>query len=58
MRRIIVASALALTLCAALLTSAVARAQSALPLVAATPYMGWDTYFAIANGFDEASILQ
>jgi len=58
LRRIIVASALALTLCAALLTSAVARAQSALPLVAATPYMGWDTYFAIANGFDEASILQ
>ncbi len=58
MRRIIVASALALALCAAWLTSPVALAQSAPPLVAPTPYMGWDTYFAIANGFNEASILQ
>jgi alpha-galactosidase len=58
LRRTIVASALALALSAALLTSAVARAQSAQPLVAPTPYMGWDTYFAIANGFNESSILQ
>jgi alpha-galactosidase len=58
LRRIIVTSALTLALCATLLTSAVARAQSAPPLVAPTPYMGWDTYFAIPNGFNEASILQ
>jgi alpha-galactosidase len=58
LRRIIVASALALALCATLPTSPAALAQSAPPLVAPTPYMGWDTYFAIANGFNEASILQ
>jgi alpha-galactosidase len=41
-----------------LLSSTDAGAQAQPPIVAPTPYMGWDTYFAIANGFDEASILQ
>ena len=26
-------------------------------MLAATPYMGWDTYFAFGGAFDEASIL-
>jgi alpha-galactosidase len=58
LRRATLASALALVLCAALLGSANAGAQPKPTVVAPTPYMGWDTYFAIANGFNEASILQ
>lgn len=62
MRRIALASALALALAAsALMAAASAGAQSsAAPatVVAPTPYMGWDTYFAITGGFDEATILE
>ena len=59
MRRATLASALALALCAAGATSVDAGAQPSKPtIVAPTPYMGWDTYFAIAGGFNEASILQ
>jgi alpha-galactosidase len=60
LRRITLASALALSLalCGGLLSGAAAGAQPAPALVAPTPYMGWDTYFAIANGFNESSILQ
>jgi hypothetical protein len=35
-----------------------ARAQSATTVLAATPYMGWDTYFALAGGFPETAILE
>jgi hypothetical protein len=35
-----------------------ARAQSATTVLAATPYMGWDTYFALAGGFPETTILE
>ena len=61
MRRIALASALVLTaaVCAAQLGGgAYASAQTAPKLLAATPYMGWDTYFALRGGFTEATILQ
>jgi len=60
LRRITLASALALSLalCGGLLSGAPARAQTATTLVAPTPYMGWDTYFAISGGFNETSILE
>ena len=56
-------AALASALCAALVFAApgattLARAQSAPAVLAATPYMGWDTYFALAGGFPESTILQ
>jgi alpha-galactosidase len=56
-------AALASALCAAALFAApgaatLARAQSAPPVLAATPYMGWDTYFALPGGFPESTILQ
>ena len=35
-----------------------AGAASAPPVLAATPYMGWDTYLALQGGFSEATILQ
>jgi hypothetical protein len=35
-----------------------ARAQSATAVLAATPYMGWDTYFALPGGFPETAILE
>ena len=61
MRRIGLASALALivAVCAAQLgAGASANAQTAPKLLAPTPYMGWDTYFALRGGFTEATILQ
>jgi alpha-galactosidase len=58
LRRIALASALALALCGGLLASASARAQSPAAVLSPTPYMGWDTYFAISGGFNETSILQ
>jgi alpha-galactosidase len=58
MRRAALASALALAVCATLLASAAARAQPNAPVLAATPYMGWDTYFALRGGFPETAILQ
>jgi len=58
LRRLALASTLALGLCAPALGAVNAGAQPAPAIVAPTPYMGWDTYFAIANGFNEASILQ
>jgi alpha-galactosidase len=56
-------AALASALCAALLfavpgAATLARAQSAPAVLAPTPYMGWDTYFALAGGFPESTILQ
>ena len=58
MRRVALASALALAVCGTLLATAAARAQPKAPLLAATPYMGWDTYFGLAGGFPETKILQ
>jgi hypothetical protein len=37
--------------------AATAHASGAAPL-AATPYMGWDTYFALGGRYSEATILQ
>jgi alpha-galactosidase len=57
MRRTLAASALAVAL-VALAGGAPARASAAsTPILAATPYMGWDTYFALAGGFPESTIL-
>ena len=58
MRRVALVSALALAACGTLLATAAARAQSKPAVLAATPYMGWDTYFALAGGFPETKILQ
>jgi alpha-galactosidase len=57
-RRITLASALALVLCAGALSTTGAGAQTKPALLAATPYMGWDTYFALPGGFPEAKILE
>ncbi|HEX4034092.1 MAG TPA: glycoside hydrolase family 27 protein [Solirubrobacteraceae bacterium] len=56
-------AALASALCAALVFAApsattLARAPSTPAVLAATPYMGWDTYFALKGGFPESTILQ
>jgi alpha-galactosidase len=60
-RRVRLASALALGLvaCATQLGggAVAARAQSPAPILAATPYMGWDTYFSLPGGYNEATIL-
>jgi alpha-galactosidase len=58
MRRVVLVSALALAACGTLLATAAARAQPKPAVLAATPYMGWDTYFALPGGFPEAKILQ
>jgi alpha-galactosidase len=62
LRRTALASALALALAAAVLAAAFARAQAAqatpATVVSPTPYMGWDTYFALTGGFNETSVLQ
>jgi alpha-galactosidase len=58
MRRVVLVSALALAACGTLLATAIARAQPKPAVLAATPYMGWDTYFALAGGFPETKILQ
>jgi len=64
MRRTIAASAAALA-CAVSLLAGVAGASAGPPsgpaqssFLAATPYMGWDTYFALPGGFPETKILQ
>ena len=58
MRRVALVSALALAACGTLLATAAARAQPKAAVLAATPYMGWDTYFALAGGYPETKILQ
>jgi alpha-galactosidase len=58
------ASALALALLGgSLLSTSPAHAQAAATqpattVLAPTPYMGWDTYFALPGGFPEATILE
>jgi alpha-galactosidase len=58
MRRVVLVSALALAACGSLFATAAARAQPKPAVLAATPYMGWDTYFALPGGFPETKILQ
>jgi alpha-galactosidase len=41
-----------------LFTGGAAWAQPAATVLAATPYMGWDTSYAIPGGFSEAAILE
>jgi alpha-galactosidase len=59
MRRTVLASAAAALSAFALLAGgATASAQPEPAFLAATPYMGWDTYFALPGGFPETTILQ
>jgi alpha-galactosidase len=59
MRRTVLASvAAALSALAFLAGGTTADAQSGSVFLAATPYMGWDTYFALPGGFPETTILQ
>ena len=64
MRRAIATSLAALAGAVALLTGAAgalarpAPAPTTSNFLAATPYMGWDTYFALPGGFPETTILQ
>jgi alpha-galactosidase len=59
MRRVTLVSALlALVAGTASLATTGADAQPKATVLAATPYMGWDTYFAIRNGFSETTILE
>jgi alpha-galactosidase len=55
-------AALALSLLAALATAQRGQARpsrdaSAASVLAATPYMGWDTYFALGGNYSESTIL-
>ncbi len=56
MRRALAFAAAAFA-CGALLAPATASAKSA-KILAATPYMGWDTYFAFGPKYNEATILE
>ena len=62
MRRARLASVLtaALAVCATGFAGGAGPAGAADPakLLAPTPYMGWDTYFALPGGFTEATVLQ
>jgi alpha-galactosidase len=60
MRRAIAASAAVLAMLAGATVAAAqpAGAPTASSVLAATPYMGWDTYFALPGGFPETKILQ
>src|ERR1035437_11117905 len=58
MRRVALVRALGLAGWGTLLATAAARAQPTPAVLAATPYMGWDTYFALPGGFPESKILQ
>ena len=61
MRRAVLASALAAlsrVRARSPARGATASAQRRAGLLAATPYMGWDTYFALPGGFPETTILQ
>jgi alpha-galactosidase len=60
MRRTVIASAAAALVALALAVGGgTANAQSSGSIfLAATPYMGWDTYFALPGGFPESTILE
>jgi alpha-galactosidase len=60
MRRAVAASLAALGLLAgaSAATGQPASSPTAPSILAATPYMGWDTYFALPGGFPETKILQ
>jgi alpha-galactosidase len=66
MRRVANQAGLAATLCALALAGGLAAAQPApaqaqsqpTKVLAATPYMGWDTYFALGGNYSEATILR
>jgi alpha-galactosidase len=45
-------------LLAVTLALAMPQPASAASVLAATPYMGWDTYFALGGSYSEATILQ
>lgn len=51
------ALAVALTTTLALAATA-GSAQARTPLLAPTPYMGWDTYFAFGGAYNEATVLR
>jgi alpha-galactosidase len=51
-------AALALSLATAQPSAARSAHTSARGVLAATPYMGWDTYFALGGNYSEATILQ
>src|ERR1700761_3431647 len=58
---LLVAFALALTITLVTAQRSAARAThtaSAASVLAATPYMGWDTYFALGGDYSEATILR
>jgi alpha-galactosidase len=48
----------AVALLAVALALAVPQAASAASVLAATPYMGWDSYFALGGRYSESTILQ
>ena len=56
MRRAL-ASVVVLLALALVSTSAQAQSATSPAVLAPTPYMGWDTYFALPGGFPEATIL-
>src|ERR1700684_3674960 len=64
MRRTVAASLAALATATALLAGVAGAGAQSGPVapqstfLAATPYMGWDTYFALPGGFPETKILQ
>jgi alpha-galactosidase len=58
MRRRLAAKSLALALAVAAGAAALTAPASAGAVLAPTPYMGWDTYFAFGGAYSEATVLR
>jgi len=57
MRRLRLAALVVALVCAVAAPGGASAASTPSPVLAATPYMGWDTYLAFGGSFNEATII-